>query len=124
MPPMIRYRDNFLVLLLKHMSHLQPESIVQGVSDALSEVLGMNLTVEGVSTALPFLEANLFVSSSGTAEMSVKPPTFATHPGDSHPPSHRRMLDAFSPNTQSMLSSFVPNQVLKAFHYAFGLETV
>ena len=124
LPPMVRYRDNFLVLLLTSLAHTDPHVTVQRVADTLHETLGMELTVECISGVLPFLEANLFVSSSHDVEISVKPPVFHCGPGASHPASHQRMLDHFSPNTPPMLASFVPNQVLKAMHYAFGSEII
>ena len=80
--------------------------------------------MECISGVLDFLEANLFVSSSRDVEISVKPPVFHCSPGASHPASQQRMLDHFSPNTPPMLASFVPNQVLKAMHYAFGSEII
>ena len=97
---------------------------MQQIADTLHETLGMELTVECISGVLPFLEANLFVSSSHNVEISVKLPVFHCGPGASHPASQQRMLDHFSPNTPPMLASFVPNQVLKAMHYAFGSQIV
>ena len=124
LPPMVRYRDSFLVLLLTRVAHTNPDITVQNIAPYLHETLGMELTVDCISNVLPFLEANLFISSSGKVEISVKPPVFDCGPGASNPASHQLMLDRFSRNTPPMLASFVPNQVLKALHYAFGSETV
>ena len=124
LPPMVRYRDNFLVLVLTSLAHTDPHVTVQHIADTLHETLGMELAVECISGVLPFLEANLFVSSSHNVQISVKPPIFHCGPGASHPASQQRMLDYFSPNTPPMLASFVPNQVAKAMHYAFGSEIV
>ena len=73
----------------------------------------MQLTVESVSKNLPFLEAMVFITSQSKVEHIVKPPMFTSQPGDSHPPSTKRLLDFFSPNSRDMLSSYVPNQIAK-----------
>ena len=95
---MVRYRDNFLVLLVTSLAHTDPHVTVQRIADTLHETSGMELTVECISGVLPFLEANLFVSSSHDVEISVKPPVCHCNPGDSHPASQQGMLDNFSPN--------------------------
>ena len=76
------------------------------VTSQLQAGIGMQLTVEAVTQHLPFLEAMVFVTSESTVELSVKPPVFTQKCGDSHPPSHRRLLDACSPNAHEILQSF------------------
>ena len=125
LPPIVRYRDNFLVLVLQHALHgLSPAEFIQQVKSRVQTSLAMQLTVEAVSRNLPFLEAMVFITSRSTVELTVKPPVFTSQPGESHPPSQKRLLDFFSPNAQDMLSSYVPNQVAKCTHYAFGREVM
>ena len=50
---MVRYRDNFLVLLLTSLAHTDPQATVQHIADTLHETLGMELTVECISSVLP-----------------------------------------------------------------------
>ena len=125
LPPIVRYRDNFLVPVLHSaLHHMSPMQFIEEVSSQLHTGIGMQVTVEVVTQRLPFLEALVFVTSESTIEPSVKPPVFTQNRGDCHPPSHRRLLDACSPNAHEMLQSFVPNQVAKCIHYAFGQEVI
>ena len=125
LPPIVRYRDNFLVLVLS--CFLQNSSVhacIARVMTQLTESIGMNPTLEAVTTSLPFLEALVFATSDSRVEVSVKPPVFHCTQGDTHPPSQKRLLGAFSPNSRDMLSSYVPNQIAKCAHYAFGREVI
>ena len=125
LPPIIRYRDNFLVLVLrKFLSHTPVHEYIHSVMNRLTATIGMNLTLEAVTPRLPFLEAMVLITSGSCVELTLKPPVFHCCPGASHPPSHKRLLDAFSPNSRDMLTSFVPNQISKCAHYAFGREVI
>ena len=91
LPPIVRYRDNFLVLVLQSfLLHTSVNECIAQVLRRLTETIRMNLTLEGVTPRRPFLEAMVFVTSNST----------------------------FSPNSRDMLSSYVPNQIAKCTHYA------
>ena len=81
LPPIVRYRDNCLVLLLTPLAHTNPDITVQKIADTVHDTVGMELTVDCMSNFLLFLEANLFVSSSGNVEISVKPTSISLGPG-------------------------------------------
>jgi hypothetical protein len=78
----------------------------------------LKLTVEGWGQSMPFLDSEVLISG-GLPNIEVKPPVFATAPGDSQPAAHRRLLDCQSPNSQRMLLSLVPNLVKKCAWYRF-----
>ena len=113
-PPVLRYRDNFLVI------PDPPEKVngytIERIQRTLSEISGMELTVEGSGHSLDFLECTLSLPN-GTPSVSMKRPVFQGYAGMSSPPSPAKLLDVFSPNTPRMLRSLVPNLVKKAAHY-------
>ena len=113
-PPVLRYRDNFLVI------PDSPDSVsgynIERVQQVLSEISGMELTVEGAGQSLDFLECTLSISE-GIPGVSLKQPVFSGYAGMSSPTSPAKLLDVFSPNTPRMLRSLVPNLVKKAAHY-------
>ena len=91
LPPIVRYRDNFLVLVLQSfLQHTSVNECIAQVLRRLTETIRMNLTLEAVTPRRPFLEAMVFVTSNST----------------------------FSPNSRDMLSSYVPNQIAKCTHCA------
>ena len=130
LPPIVRYRDNYLVYASPLWSP-HPQSFVRSSPsiDSAQQVLTqvkrtiscdstLKLTVEGWGQSMPFLDSEVLISG-GLPNIEVKPPVFATAPGDSQPAAHRRLLDCQSPNSQRMLLSLVPNLVKKCAWYRF-----
>ena len=86
LPSIVRYRDNFLVLVLQSfLQHTSVNECIAQVLRRLTATIRMNLTLEALTPRLPFLEAMVFVTSNST----------------------------FGPNSRDMLSSYVPNQIAK-----------
>ena len=130
LPPIVRYRDNYLVYASPLWSP-HPQSFVRSspsidsaqqfltqVKRTISCDSTLKLTVEGWGQSMPFLDFEVLISG-GLPNIEVKSPVFATAPGDSQPAAHRRLLDCQSPNSQRMLLSLVPNLVKKCAWYRF-----
>ena len=113
-PPLLRYRDNFLVI--PDVNNKPNGYNVDRVISVLSEIIGMCLTNEGSGESLDFLESTLSLSD-GAPGISLKRPVMQYSVGMSSPPSPMKLLDPFSPNARRMLRSRVPNLVKKAAHY-------
>ena len=130
LPPIVRYRDNYLVYVSPLWSPPAPffvrarpnmdsaEQFLTQVKRTISRDSTLKLTVEGWGRSMPFLESQVLVSV-GVPNIEVKPPVFETAQGDSQPAAHKRLLDCHSPNTQTMLLSLVPNLVKKCTWYRF-----
>ena len=116
LPPCFRYRDNFLLLIDPSPPLRSPCLSLPEVQDRLATCLGMELTVEGQSRTLSFLESQVSFCK-GKPCIQVKTPSFSGAPGDPIPPAHKRLIDHHSPNAQAMLRSLVPNLVAKCLHY-------
>ena len=110
----MRYRDYFVII--PDPPHKVNGYTVERIEQTLSEISGMELTVEGSGGALDFLECTLSLRD-GTPSVPMKRPVFHGYARMSSPPSRAKLLDVFSPNTPRMLRSLVPNLVKKAAPY-------
>ena len=129
-PPIVRYRDNYLAYVSPLWSPPSPsfvrsrptidsaQQFLTQVKLTISRDSTLKLTVEGWGRSMPFLDSEVLISK-GPPNIEVKSPVFETAPGDSQPAAHRRLLDCQSPNTQRMLLSLVPNLVKKCAWYRF-----
>ena len=133
LPPIYRYRDNYLVYLAPTWSPV-PRSGLQDsppysargaflsrVKRIVERASSLKLTVEGWRASLPFLESQLYFTGA-LPDIGIKEPTFQCNPGDSLPPSDARLLDCWSPNTRSMLRSLTPNLFKKCAFYRFDKQ--
>ena len=130
LPPIVRYRDNYLVYVSPLWSPPAPSFVrarptIESAKQFLTQVKRtisrdstLKLTVEGWGRSMPFLESEVLISA-GLPNIEVKPPVFETTQGDSQPAAHKRLLNGHSPNTQRMLLSLVPNLVKKCAWYRF-----
>ena len=115
LPPLLRYRDNYLVYIQDPLDPSTP-SLCE-LSQTLHRAIGMEVTVEGEGRKLNFLESCLCFDEKNRPTVSTRTHIFDGKPGDSTPPAHRKMLDAHSPNCPSMLESYVPNVIKKSSLY-------
>ena len=120
LPPMVRYRDNYLLLVLRVQGEYGPmEEKLRAAMSTLSSVIGMTLKIENLGPVIPFLEATLSFDSIGLPDLRLRTPTFEFTFGMSSPPSPVRMVDAHSPSAKGMLRSYVPSVVLKCQSMGF-----
>ena len=127
LPPLFRYRDNYLTLLSSHFfnnsqinNHTQ---LLDHIKNKLSSCIHMKLKVENIGASIPFLEAQLTITDSFPS-LSLKLPCLNHQPGMSNPPTPNRWLDNTSPNTQSAMSSVIPNAVGKCLFFRFDVQTL
>ena len=118
LPPIIRYRDNYLLLCQEPQGSGSLLADFVKVQELLARHLNMGITVESCRRVLPFVECELQLSATDKLELGLKAPGFAAAPGAGNLSSLQRMLDVFSPNASSALQSFVPNLISKAAWYA------
>ena len=128
LPPICRYRDNYLVYLAPDWSPVrgsgipnpppvtEPSVFLSRVKGVIEKASSMKLTVEGWGTSLPFLESQLYFTGA-LPDIGVKEPTFRCNKEDSSPPSDARLLDCWSPNARSMLCTLTPNLFKKCAFY-------
>ena len=120
LPPMVRYRDNYLILLLRVRDEYGPmEEKLRDAMSTLSSVIGMTLKIENPGPVIPFLEATLSFDSVGLPDLRLRKPTFNFQFGMSSPPSPMRMVDAHFPSPKGMVRSYVPSVVLKCQSMGF-----
>ena len=120
LPPMVRYRDNYLLLLLRvRGDYSSMEEKLHDAMSTLSSVIGMTLKIKNLGPVIPFLEATLSFDSVGLPDLRLRKPTFSFKFGMSSPPSPVRMVDAHSPSAKGTLRSHVPSVVLKCQSMGF-----
>ena len=130
LPPMCRYRDNYLIYMSPSWTPVRGSSIpcpppetpsqlfMSKVKRTIEKASSLKLTMEGWGRSLPFLESQVFFTD-GVPDIGLREPTFTAKPGDSTPPSDTRLMDRWSPNILSMLHSLVPNFFKKCAFYRF-----
>jgi hypothetical protein len=118
LPPVLRYRDNYLVLCQEPQGSGSLPADFLRVREVLASHLNVGIKIENCQRVLPFLECELQLSATGQPELGLKAPVFHAAPGAGNPSSLQRPLDVFSPNARSALQSFVPNMMGKAAWYA------
>ena len=127
LPPLFRYRDDYLTLLSSHFfnnsqinNHTQ---LLDHIKNKLSSCIHMKLKVENIGASIPFLEAQLTITDSFPS-LSLKLPCLNHQPRMSNPPTPNRWLDNTSPNGQSAMSSVIPNAVGKCLFFRFDVQTL
>ena len=121
LPPMVRYRDNYLLLLLRAQGDLYPlEEKLHDAMSTLSSVIGMKLKIENLGPVIPFLEATLQFDPTGLPDLRMRTPVFLYEAGMSTRPCPVRMINAHYPSAKGMLRSYVPSVVLKCQSMGFS----
>ena len=127
LPPLFRYRDNYLTLLSSHFFNnpkiADNTQLLDHAKHTLSSCIRMKLKVENIGASIPFLEAQLTITNSSPL-LSLKLRCFDHQPGMSNPPTPSRWLDKTSPNTQSAIGSIIPNAVGKCLFFRFDVHTL
>ena len=118
---MVRYRDNYLLLLLRAQGDSYPlEAKLHDAMSTLSSVIGMKLKIENLGPVIPFLEATLQLNPTGMPDLRLRMPVFLYEVGMSTVPCPVRMIDAHYPSAKGMLRSCVPSIVLKCQSMGFS----
>ena len=108
LPPILRYRDNFVVLCWQAPKPGElPANLVE-VEGFLRDRLKMGFKVENCQPILPLLGCEPGLDATGVSKVGLKLPVFVTQPGLGNPSSVQRRVEVYSPNAHSTLQSYVP----------------
>ena len=84
LPPLFRYRDNYLALLSSHffinLKIVNNTRLLDHVKRTLSSCIRMNLKLENIGTSVLYLEAQLIIANSSPSP-SLKLPCFGHQTG-------------------------------------------
>ena len=78
LPSMVRYRNDYLLLLLRvRGDYSSMEEKLHDAMCTLSSVIGMTLKIKNLGPVIPFLEATLTFDSVGLPDLRLRKPTFS-----------------------------------------------
>ena len=110
----IRYRDNFLFLILQYPDESQNQRLITDLQCAVSSMMSMQITVEHRAPALKFLQCSL---SEPRGPSPIGLPDFVSMTIAETVPQTRKLMDPTAPTVQCMLNSLIHNWTCNALHY-------